>query len=544
MFAASHAGKAAINETIPQYSGLPSAQTETEQKDLSWRSLEFDNNEPERIRDEYVAVSMDQYIVIFGKFQDKPDEQSNPVVYDTKKRVCNELQISPDPILQFQPHYAFHWKENKIIIVLQRRINGPHLEIEVGIITISVPSGAEGRDFKGKYQKLEENLGRDSVQSYTMHLQNDRLYMIAVCELGESDDCVRKIRYLDLKTLKLIEVQGHLTICPFEDHTSYLYQNKIYLYFMDCRENQGTDNEEICIHIDKEVKVNENLVDFLVEKSQSINFSPINCYGFQYQILNGKLYGFLQEENFQVLHVYDIETRVWEKHEIAGQTPAQSRTIILLDNQIYLFGDSENQVWCLSLGSMTKSKFTGDLIKPQFKSESPSNLSSLLKLFLNQAPQHDITFEVKSELIPAHKWWLTQRSKYFANMFSSGMLEAQSQKISIPDVKATTFRAFLEFLYSDHIDLDENLALDLIQQADKYSVPDLKKLCEQCLSVCLSSENYVKIAQLAELLDANSLREAAVSYIAKNVKELKERSDFSGISDHMLKDVIIKITVR
>jgi len=101
----------------------------------------------------------------------------------------------------------------------------------------------------------------------------------------------------------------------------------------------------------------------------------------------------------------------------------------------------------------------------------------------------------------------------------------------------------LKFLYSDHIDLDENLALELIHLADKYSVPDLKKLCEQCLSICLDIENYVKIAQLAELLDTTSLREATVAFIAKNVKKLKERSDFDGISDNLLRDVIIKIAV-
>jgi len=85
-------------------------------------------------------------------------------------------------------------------------------------------------------------------------------------------------------------------------------------------------------------------------------------------------------------------------------------------------------------------------VKPQFKSEAPSKLSSLLKLFLNQAPQHDVTFEVESELIPAHKWWLTQKSKYFANMFSSGMLEAQSSRINISDMKATTFRGTKSFM--------------------------------------------------------------------------------------------------
>jgi len=102
----------------------------------------------------------------------------------------------------------------------------------------------------------------------------------------------------------------------------------------------------------------------------------------------------------------------------------------------------------------------------------------------------------------------------------------------------------LEFIYTDSIDLNESLALELFQQADKYSVPALKTLCEQYLSTHISPENYVNIANLAEMLDATSLREAAIAFIAKNVKALKNRQDFAEISNEMLKDVIVKIIVR
>jgi len=61
----------------------------------------------------------------------------------------------------------------------------------------------------------------------------------------------------------------------------------------------------------------------------------------------------------------------------------------------------------------------GETQKIKFNSEAPSDLSALLKLFLRQTPHHDVTFEVESESIPAHKWWLIKKSKYFANMFSS-----------------------------------------------------------------------------------------------------------------------------
>ena len=99
-------------------------------------------------------------------------------------------------------------------------------------------------------------------------------------------------------------------------------------------------------------------------------------------------------------------------------------------------------------------------------------------------------------------------------------------------------------MYSDDIDLDVNKAQDLLTQADKYSVPELKGLCEQFLIGKISADNYVVLANLSELLEANKLRDAVRDYIAKNIKVLKARKDFEEISKDMLRDVVIKVTVR
>ncbi len=95
---------------------------------------------------------------------------------------------------------------------------------------------------------------------------------------------------------------------------------------------------------------------------------------------------------------------------------------------------------------------------PEKKKQIPipantTKVQQVMKDFLAEAPYSDISFEVESKIIPAHKWWLCKKSKYFANMFSSnwlylnyssiskgGMSEAQASKIKITDMKATTFQ--------------------------------------------------------------------------------------------------------
>ncbi len=81
-----------------------------------------------------------------------------------------------------------------------------------------------------------------------------------------------------------------------------------------------------------------------------------------------------------------------------------------------------------------------------------------MKDFFSEAPYSDISFEVESEIIKAHKWCLIKRNKFFANMFASnffywfffikkkgGMAESQTSTIKITDVKAQTFKGIFSF---------------------------------------------------------------------------------------------------
>ncbi len=145
---------------------------------------------------------------------------------------------------------------------------------------------------------------------------------------------------------------------------------------------------------------------------------------------------------------------------------------------------------------------------------------------------------------------------YSSEKFQGGMMEEKSSKITVPDMKASTFKgfliqnyplfyrilAFLGFLYTSQVELNESLALELLQQADKYSVLSLKNLCEKYLKTRIRFDNYVAIVNLADLLDIDSLREIAMKFMMKNLRVIKERPDFAQVSSGILSDIINKIT--
>jgi hypothetical protein len=128
-------------------------------------------------------------------------------------------------------------------------------------------------------------------------------------------------------------------------------------------------------------------------------------------------------------------------------------------------------------------------------------------------------------------------------------------KIEIPDVKADVFRGFLclfifliinfvlvllEFLYCGDVRLTTNLALEVFLRADKYSVRDLKKKCEEFLVEHLTVDNFVKITCDLEETMSNFLKNALVEFVSKNLTNKKVRDEIFNLPKAILGEIIIQ----
>jgi len=107
------------------------------------------------------------------------------------------------------------------------------------------------------------------------------------------------------------------------------------------------------------------------------------------------------------------------------------------------------------------------------------------KLFLS-GDGADVTFELPDGEIPAHKLILTNHVPFFARMFASGMSEAQTNRVKVPDFNVQDFKAFLSFIYSGLLRGPYKLEQILIL-SNKYDVPALITSCVEKLkyTVCL-----------------------------------------------------------
>jgi len=152
----------------------------------------------------------------------------------------------------------------------------------------------------------------------------------------------------------------------------------------------------------------------------------------------------------------------------------------------------------------------------QFSSPSPDG-EHFETLFLNEE-NSDIIFKVQDRMIPAHKKVLIQKSRYFANLFNSGMIESRQDVIEIPELDSAPFQEFLRWIYCGTIQAQENSVIKLLPLADKYLQNDLKEKCRNFLILNIYFDNVYKIMDVALEQSDFDLWDLGSKFLIKNIE--------------------------
>jgi hypothetical protein len=142
----------------------------------------------------------------------------------------------------------------------------------------------------------------------------------------------------------------------------------------------------------------------------------------------------------------------------------------------------------------------------------PSTIIEDLRKNVNSALLSDITFIVEGIPVYAHKILLL-RCTYFHAMLTGEMMESRASEIILPGVKHEVFLALLEYLYTDELDIQLELAMDMFQAADQFGVERLKRMCENVILDSICIENAASIFFAADTHNAKNLRERSLSFI-------------------------------
>ncbi|KAM6141107.1 LOW QUALITY PROTEIN: RCC1 and BTB domain-containing protein 1 [Pterocles gutturalis] len=138
-----------------------------------------------------------------------------------------------------------------------------------------------------------------------------------------------------------------------------------------------------------------------------------------------------------------------------------------------------------------------------------------------------------------HKAVLKIRCEHFRTMFQSYWDEDMKEVIDRP-VSYPVYRAFLEYLYTDSVDLPPEDAIGLLDLATSYCENRLKKLCQHIIKGGITVENAFSLLSAAVRYDAEDLEEFCFKFCVNHLTEVTQSAAFWQMDGPLLKEFIAK----
>ncbi|KAG6382957.1 hypothetical protein SASPL_157310 [Salvia splendens] len=120
----------------------------------------------------------------------------------------------------------------------------------------------------------------------------------------------------------------------------------------------------------------------------------------------------------------------------------------------------------------------------------------------------------------AHRICLLASSDAFRAMFDGGYRERDAKDREIPNIRWDVFELMMRYIYTGSVDVNLEIAQDLLRAADQYLLEGLKRLCEYAIAQDISVENVSLMFELSEAFSASNLRDACILYILDKYSKL------------------------
>ncbi|CAI8614194.1 unnamed protein product [Vicia faba] len=153
---------------------------------------------------------------------------------------------------------------------------------------------------------------------------------------------------------------------------------------------------------------------------------------------------------------------------------------------------------------------------------SPTAQVYLGEQYVNNPLLSDVTFIVEGKLFYAHRVCLVS-SIIFRAMFDGGYREKEAKDIEIPNIKWNVFELMMRFIYTGTVDVDLDVAPDLLKAADQYLLDGLKRICESVISEDISVENVSLMYVMSDTYNATSLKYSCILFILEQFDNLSSK---------------------
>jgi len=170
------------------------------------------------------------------------------------------------------------------------------------------------------------------------------------------------------------------------------------------------------------------------------------------------------------------------------------------------------------------------------------NVYDSLKQAFDDSSTSDVRFLVENREIHAHKAVLKIRCEHFRSMFQEHWEEGSSMQGQI-DIRFFTYpvyRAFLQYLYTDQVDLLPEDAIGLLDLANSYCEGQLKRRCERIIRQGITVDNVAMLYATAIKYQAKELEDFCFKFSLNHMTAVTQTTAFAKLDESTLKDFISK----
>ena len=120
----------------------------------------------------------------------------------------------------------------------------------------------------------------------------------------------------------------------------------------------------------------------------------------------------------------------------------------------------------------------------------------------------------------AHRVALASSSKYFLNLFESGMRDAADATHALEGIRPKALEVLLAFVYEGKCQIDEGQLTEVLEASARLVVDDLKAACAGAIGARLAPSNALNVWRLADVFTLPALEKAAVEAALRGFEEL------------------------
>ncbi|XP_046991008.1 RCC1 and BTB domain-containing protein 1-like isoform X1 [Schistocerca americana] len=233
--------------------------------------------------------------------------------------------------------------------------------------------------------------------------------------------------------------------------------------------------------------------------------------------------------------------------DIAASHYSQISAAMTQNSTVYMWGYCRGQIITLP----TKTPFSSlhevfacfstpaVMWKPlEVKQHEGNTVAESLRAAFDDPNTSDLTINVQGRPIYVHKTVLKIRCEHFRAMFEHNWQESTRSELNMEYYTYPVYRAFLEYLYTDHVLLPPENALELLVLATEYCEAQLKRLCEQIIEHGITVENAASLYAAAIQYQAKELEEFCFKFCLNHMTAVVQTDDFSKLEGDTLKDFI------